>query len=56
MLVQPHLEYIVQFWSPVLRKDVELERVQQRVTKWIWGRRTSAMSINYIDMRHLKWY
>ncbi|MEE6518385.1 hypothetical protein FKM82_029382 [Ascaphus truei] len=51
-LVRPHLEYGVQFWPPLLRKDImELERVQRRVTKLI----TKIYNLTY-EERLAKFY
>jgi len=38
ILLRPHFEYSVQFWSPHYQKDVEaLERVQKRFTRMLPG-------------------
>ena len=52
ILVQPHLEYCVQFWSPHYRKDVEaLERVQRRFTRMLPGMEGRSYDERLRDLR-----
>ncbi|GAB0204351.1 mitochondrial enolase superfamily member 1 [Grus japonensis] len=37
MLVRPHLEHCIQFWSLLCKKDVDRERIPRRATKMIKG-------------------